>query len=432
MLLVLNSDLNVLIGSRQNRGDIITSQPQDHLHWANTDFRGRCVDTIRLSGVQLPGVARSANRELSEGTLLALDLAVTLRRKIAFHYSPIVEMLISLHVLHDPERQGVLLPWMVRFREKVSPDLMRELRHFGGCYNRWIDTAADVLRNEGAQDLGVSGFIERLTALDPPAFAGRLLGGRVDSRLIRRVFAGEASVDAISLAAEFDTVEGHQALEELFADVPGVKARLAALLDGYWTTYFRDEFYWIELLLVRSIREAVIELEREDPGSFLVRLSRGGLTVDGAVLAPSSAGPPASGWPADDLDRIYLLPSVFLYPETLVVGGPRRVIASYPVSPGVYLSRETLNPPQNLSLLLKVLADDTRLKILKLTAERRRFTQELAGELDLAEPTVSRHLKLLREAELITGEKEGNYIYYSLRLERVADLQTRLLDFFRT
>jgi DNA-binding transcriptional ArsR family regulator len=363
---------------------------------------------------------------------LALDLAATLRRKITFQYSPIIEMLISLHVLHDPERQGVLLPWMVRFREKVSPDLMRELRHFGGHYNRWLDAAADVLRNEGAQDLSVAGFIERLTALEPTAFVGRLLGGKVDADLIRRILAGEASVDAIGLSVEVDTLETRQALQELFADVPGVKARLSALLDGYWTAYFRDEFYWIELLLVRSIREAVIELEREDPGSLLVRLSRGALGMDGEILATSSSGSPASGWSADGLDRIYLLPSVFLYPETLVVGGPRRVVASYPVSPGVYLRRETLNPPQNLSLLLKVLADDTRLKILKLTAERRRFTQELAGELDLAEPTVSRHLKLLREVELIAGEKEGNYIYYSLRLERLADLQTRLLDFFRT
>ena len=363
---------------------------------------------------------------------MVLDSTTALRRKIAFHYSPVVEMLISLHVLHDPERQAVLLPWMVRFREKVSPDLMRELRHFGSHYRRWIDVAADVLRKEGAQDLDVAGFIERLAALDPPAFVNRLLAGRVDPDLSQRILAGEASVNDVSLAAEFDAPEGRQALAELFADVPGVRARLAALLDGYWTAYFRDEFYWIELLLVRSIREAVIELGREDPGSLLSRLSRGVLGVDGEVLATSLAGSSAGSWQVDGFDRIYLVPSVFLYPESLVVDASRRIMASYPVSPGVYLRRETLNPPQNLSLLLKVLADDTRLKILKLTAERRRFTQELANELDLAEPTISRHLKLLREAELIVGEKEGNYIYYSLRLERVADLPTRLLDFFRT
>jgi len=393
---------------------------------------------VPLTASRLPeyngaGVAWSANRELSEEIFLAVDLAATLRRKIAFHYSPLVEMLISLHVLHDPERQGVLLPWMVRFREKVSPDLMRELRYFGDHYCRWIDVAADVLRIEGAQDLAVSIFIERLAALAPSVFVRRLLGGRLEPSLIQQVLDGQASIADLDLAGESGGPGGRQALEELFANVPGVRARFATLLDGYWTACFREEFYWIELLLIRSIREAAIELDREDPGSFLVRLSRGALGVEGEAPALSpAAGAPPPGWMADEFDRIYLLPSVFLYPENLVVGGSGRIMASYPISPGVYLRRETLNPPENLSLLLKVLADDTRLKILKLTAERRRFAQELATELDLAEPTVSRHLKLLREAELIAGEKEGNYIYYSLRLERVADLQTRLLDFFRT
>ncbi|MDQ7793537.1 MAG: metalloregulator ArsR/SmtB family transcription factor [bacterium] len=360
------------------------------------------------------------------------DQAELLRPKIAFFYSPLVEMLLSLHVLHDPERHGVLLPWMVRFREKISPETMRELRFFGDHGDRWINVAGAVLNLEGVQELGVPGMIRWLHSLDEPSFLARLLGGRVETAEVRAVLGGEESADALLVRLGRESDESREALEEFLGDVAGTRARLATLLSGYWDQYFGEEFYWIELLLIRSIKEASIELERSAPREFLARLSTGALAWDGEGRLLPRAGGRAGPREMAGLDRIQLFPSVFVYPETLVVNQPRRVLSSYPVSPGVYLRRDSLNPPENLSLLLKVLADDTRLKILKLMAEKRRFTQELASELDLAEPTVSRHIKLLREAELITSEKEGNYIYYSLRLERVAEVQTRLLDFFRS
>ncbi len=365
------------------------------------------------------------------GIRLPDDLAGVLRRKIAFFYSPLVEMLLSLHVLHDPERHGVLLPWMVRFREKISPELMRELRYFGDHCDRWINVAEGVLGFPGVQDLGVNALVDWLGSLDEASFVARLLGDRVSRQEVFAVLSGEATLDDLMERLGVASSEDEAAVVEIIGDVNLARTRLGQLLTSYWDRYFHDEFYWIELLLIRSIKESSIELEAGDPWEFLPRVCRGALAWDGERRLVPRAGRSATPRELGGLDRIQLFPSVFVYPETLLVNQPRRIIVSYPVSPGVYLRRDTLNPPENLSLLLKVLADDTRLRILKLMAEKRRFTQELASELDLAEPTVSRHLKLLREAELITSEKEGNYIYYSLRLERVAELQTKLLDFFR-
>jgi ArsR family transcriptional regulator len=41
---------------------------------------------------------------------------------------------------------------------------------------------------------------------------------------------------------------------------------------------------------------------------------------------------------------------------------------------------------------------------------------------DLAQPTISHHLKVLREAGLIVGERRGTWIYYSINREAVAAL----------
>jgi ArsR family transcriptional regulator len=65
------------------------------------------------------------------------------------------------------------------------------------------------------------------------------------------------------------------------------------------------------------------------------------------------------------------------------------------------------------------LADSNRILILYLLAESPRYVTELAEMLDVSQPTVSRHLKVLRDRGLVTSTREGNTIHYALRDHRV-------------
>lgn len=67
------------------------------------------------------------------------------------------------------------------------------------------------------------------------------------------------------------------------------------------------------------------------------------------------------------------------------------------------------------------LADPTRILILYLLADTPRYVSELADTLDVKQPTVSHHLKVLRERGLVTTTREGNAIRYELRDHRVVD-----------
>jgi ArsR family transcriptional regulator len=67
------------------------------------------------------------------------------------------------------------------------------------------------------------------------------------------------------------------------------------------------------------------------------------------------------------------------------------------------------------------LADPTRILILYLLADTPRYVSELADALDVKQPTVSHHLKVLRERGLVTTTREGNAIRYELRDHRVVD-----------
>ena len=65
--------------------------------------------------------------------------------------------------------------------------------------------------------------------------------------------------------------------------------------------------------------------------------------------------------------------------------------------------------------ILKALGDETRLKILVILSRRRICAKGVAKHLDISEAAVSQHIKVLKDAGIITGEKVGYYVYYDLQ-----------------
>jgi ArsR family transcriptional regulator len=66
------------------------------------------------------------------------------------------------------------------------------------------------------------------------------------------------------------------------------------------------------------------------------------------------------------------------------------------------------------SLFFKALADETRIRILKLLEVREMCVCEIMVALDLTQPTASHHLGLLENAGLVRDRKEGKWVFYSL------------------
>ncbi len=72
---------------------------------------------------------------------------------------------------------------------------------------------------------------------------------------------------------------------------------------------------------------------------------------------------------------------------------------------------------------LGVLADPQRRKILlRLTDAALCTCTDLAAELDIRQPTVSHHLKVLRDAGLVRGERCGRFVNYTAVPERLTEL----------
>lgn len=77
---------------------------------------------------------------------------------------------------------------------------------------------------------------------------------------------------------------------------------------------------------------------------------------------------------------------------------------------------------ENIVQVFKALGDENRLKILIILSRRRICGKGIARHLGLSEAAVSQHLKILREADLIYGEKQGYYVHYNLREEKLQEL----------
>jgi ArsR family transcriptional regulator len=72
-----------------------------------------------------------------------------------------------------------------------------------------------------------------------------------------------------------------------------------------------------------------------------------------------------------------------------------------------------------IAVLLKALADPTRLRLMSMIAAADEVCVcDLLGPFDVSQPTISHHLKVLREAGLVDCERRGTWVYY--RAERPA------------
>ena len=79
---------------------------------------------------------------------------------------------------------------------------------------------------------------------------------------------------------------------------------------------------------------------------------------------------------------------------------------------------------------LRALADPRRRRMLELVWDRERSPTELARSCQLSRPATSQHLKVLREADLVSVRLEGNRRLYRVRAGRLAELRAMLDEFW--
>ena len=89
----------------------------------------------------------------------------------------------------------------------------------------------------------------------------------------------------------------------------------------------------------------------------------------------------------------------------------------------------TADEAERIAPLLKALADPVRLRLLSMVAAhqgKQACVCELQESFDLSQPTISHHTKALADAGLITGEKRGRWVWWSVVPERLDAIRAAL------
>ncbi|WP_375438338.1 autorepressor SdpR family transcription factor [uncultured Hymenobacter sp.] len=82
-----------------------------------------------------------------------------------------------------------------------------------------------------------------------------------------------------------------------------------------------------------------------------------------------------------------------------------------------------------MNALFKALNDPTRRAILELLREQSCTAGEIAEHFQFSKPTISHHLDLLRQANLVSSDKQGQFVTYTLNMTVLDELLGWLLQF---
>ena len=327
------------------------------------------------------------------------------------------ECLMTLYVLSDEARRNtyeVGPAWFDSVRQLASPDLLATIEQFNFRTNQvWEHLVSLVYDCPEPRD--VPTFLSFLEQTDALEIRLHLLGYYV--REHRRA----TPPDIIFQAARGDNAAQKQLLKTSFPN------------DADWQKTLR----WLLALDLEATKRLLVDIlrrwynevfQKQEPDILPIlardaeakRVLQASMTTEQLIEA-------ATGWeyiPEPGIRRVVLIPSYVLRPESTSGERADTRIFCYPVA-GESITADRDTPPARLVRLVKALADERRLRVVKRLATRSYTLQEIADEFGVAKTTMQHHLNTLRQAGLVRM-RMSDY-RYSLRGE-VLNSVGELLD----
>lgn len=82
--------------------------------------------------------------------------------------------------------------------------------------------------------------------------------------------------------------------------------------------------------------------------------------------------------------------------------------------------------PEKTAVIFKAFCDENRIKILQILTDGEKCACKLLEALNITQPTLSHHMKILLESGIVNGRKEGKWMHYSISGEGIKTAQEYL------
>jgi DNA-binding transcriptional ArsR family regulator len=337
-----------------------------------------------------------------------------LRKRVQLVVASVAELFNSLHVLADPSHHLSNQEWAQEVLASMTVDLREEVAYFGQNFDEWLEIA-DITNLVYPTDISISAFLKRVADLPSEQLVDIALHGLGHNELpeYSQTEPSDPGILAARLAAEENPL--------------GFVTRLLNVLQRYWIEVFAAEWEKRRPLVEQRRTLEATRLDNMTPVQWLTTLhNRISYEQQNETLIFHKSQD--LRFQLHDLQRIVCIPSSFTAPH-LMVGYARKELTIYINVPLTIATPERV--PPGLLLVAQALSDETRLRIFRSVLRRPHYTQELAIAMKLSEPTVSRHLKILKAAKLVNSHKEGPVVLYSGTLQPVDQFPALIREFLR-
>lgn len=96
------------------------------------------------------------------------------------------------------------------------------------------------------------------------------------------------------------------------------------------------------------------------------------------------------------------------------------------IKAGDFMNADT----KRIAEIFKALSDENRVEILIMLSKGEKCACKLLEELEVSQPTLSHHMKILCDSKLVNARKEGRWMHYSLSQEGINEISNYLSDVF--
>lgn len=350
--------------------------------------------------------------------------------KIRFTYSAIEECVISLHVMTSPEHHTSSRDWAKHKYSRLSDGLKKEIDFIGKNYADWLfvaDIAAHISQKSYLDEMNFEKAVDEMGKMDDVQFAYLFLGFPAfgyDINIIRKWIENPDSVssDDLGVQSNFLSVDN---VKDFISDIALMKRRVTETLLNYWNECFREEWEAIRYYFDSIIKKEELICQRLDFIDYINQI-HADLTADENYIVFHKN--PDYSVALKDIDNIIISLSVFSAPHLMgnVVG--KTLTATLNLNFHSVKIQEKV--PENISKVIAAASDNTRLKIMKMLWNSESTTKEISEVLELSPSTVSIHLKILKEADLVETNKIKKYVYYSLKKRDLVTLKDNLIKYF--
>jgi DNA-binding transcriptional ArsR family regulator len=325
--------------------------------------------------------------------------------EINVFHSPVIELVCALHLLTDASHHQFELKWAEEVLSSFDEEDKKALAIVKLFPANGVELLNFVL--DSGELLDIEAFLTHIEKIDIVDFFFYILNEEIDKTRISKAF--EEVKERFKIQEKIKWPIEDNELMDFFQNYHHIKSGTVRILRTITKMGFAEK-------LLKS-------QNRMEEGSEYIKSYIGKDAID-SVLEKVSGRPRKffSGF------REYnIIPSYFVSPRFIrVFSGDRLYV--------VFDCRVTRDKTQamldELSAILKVIDDKSRLEMLKILVNSKSYGKAIADVIGISTPTVSHHLDILKQAGFVKEEKSRNIKYFYADKEKIKKVIDDLTKYF--